>query len=386
VHRGWSATFGDYDRDGYLDLHLTEWLPHSAIPEGKTPDFNARLFRNLGTENPGYFEDTTEAAGVDQSLVNASGVYTFASAFADLDADGWPDLAVAGDFGTSRLFWNNGDGTFVDGTEASGVGTDENGMGIALGDHDLDGDLDWFVSSISCPGQCPAAVPETGVGVSGNRLYENRGDRVFVDATDRAGVRDGHWGWGAQFLDYDNDRDLDLIMTNGYTYPVEFYQQFYDDPMMFWQNDGTGSMSEVGSAVGVTGTQSGKGLVVFDYDNDGDQDVFVVNNSGPSQLLRNDGNLGHDFLQVHLTGTQSNRDAVGARVRVEGFSSGTKLVLLRELRAGGQFLGQNGHVLHFGLGALTEPIDRVTVLWPSGVEQVLRDVDPNQLLEIIEAE
>jgi hypothetical protein len=382
VHRGWSAAFGDYDRDGYLDLHTTEWVPRTAVPGGVI-DFNSRLFRNLGSTRPGYFEDTTLEAGVDQSNVHPDGVYSFTSAFTDLDADGWPDLAVAADFGASRLFWNNGDGSFVDGTEAAGVGTDENGMGSALGDWDMDGDIDWFVSSISCSEPCPAASPETGVGVSGNRLYENLGGRRFLDATDAANVRQGYWGWGAQFFDYDNDRDLDLIMTNGYTYPAETYEEFYTDPMLFWENDGTGSMSRRGETVGVTGSASGKGLLVFDYDNDGDQDVFVVNNSGDNQLLRNDGGSGHAWLRLRLRGTTSNRDAVGARVIVE--MEGER-PLLRELRAGGQFLGQNESTLHFGLGPDVDSVDRLRVLWPSGLEQTWEDVAPNQLLEIVEGE
>lgn len=381
VHRGWSAALGDYDRDGFLDLHLTEWLPNGAIPEGRLVDSNARLFRNLGAATPGFFEDVTEQAGVVQD-VHPSGVYSFASSFTDLDDDGWPDLAVAADFGSSRLFWNNGDGTFSDGTSQSGVGMDENGMGSALGDFDLDGDLDWFVTSIWCPGECPSALPETGVGTTGNRLYVNQGGRRFSDGTDAAGVRAGHWGWGAQFFDYDNDRDLDLIMTNGYTFPADFYEPFYDDPMVFWENDGSGGMIERSGDLGVTGRASGKGLLVFDYDNDGDQDVFVVNNTGPSQLLLNEGGGQHDWLKVRLHGTLSNSHGVGARIHVD--VDGQSAQLVRELRAGGQFLGQNELLAHFGLGKVARRIDRVRVSWPSGITQTLTNVAPNQLLEITE--
>lgn len=381
VHRGWSAAFGDYDRDGFLDLHLTEWLPRSAIPEGSPVDFNTRLLHNLGGDDPGYFEDTTTMAGVDQADVHPSGVYSFTSAFTDLDGDGWPDLAVAGDFGTSRLFWNNADGTFSDGTRDSNVGTDENGMGIALGDYDRDGDLDWFVSSISCDADCPAARAGTGVGISGNRLYRNEGGRHFTDATDAAGVRDGYWGWGTQFFDYDNDCDLDLILTNGYTFPADIYEQFYQDPMVFWENDGTGEFRERSKQVGLTGTGSGKGLLVFDFDNDGDLDVFVVNNTGPNQLLRNDGGAENGWLEVRLTGTSSNHFGVGARVTVESDGQPPQL---RELRSGGQFLGQNGYALHFGLGKLAESPYRLRVTWPSGIEQVVREVEPNQLVDVTE--
>ncbi len=156
----WSVNFGDYDRDGWLDLHTTYWAFGAA---------NSRLLRNRGAAQPGFFDDTTVAAGVEMP-----GVFAFASTFTDLDGDAWPDLAVAADFGTSRLFWNNGDGSFTDGTVAAGVGTDENGMGSTFGDYDADGDLDWFVTSI----RDPAETCETGPcawGYTGNRLYRNDG-------------------------------------------------------------------------------------------------------------------------------------------------------------------------------------------------------------------
>ncbi len=324
----------------------------------------------------------TERAGVSQVGVRPTGVYSFCSAFTDLDDDGWPDLAVAADFGSSRLFWNNGDGTFSDGTLAAQVGSDENGMGTALGDFDMDGDIDWFVTSIWCGEDCTAAVPETGVGRTGNRLYRNEGGRRFSDATDAAGVRVGYWGWGTQFFDYDNDGDLDLIMTNGYAYPADIYQSFFDDPMRLWQNDGAGVMTERSQDLGVTGTASGKGLLVFDYDNDGDLDVFVVNNSGSSQLLRNDGPSVNGWLRVRLTGTESNRDAFGARVSVD--VDGAKPTLVRELRGGGQFLGQNERVLHFGLGPGVRRVRKVRVRWPSGKEQSLTNVAANQVLDLVE--
>lgn len=382
LHRGFTPAFGDYDRDGFLDLYLTEWVPRRAIPDAVPVDFNTRLFRNLGKEQPGYFEDTTDVAGVDQASAHPEGAYSFASAFSDLDDDGWPDLAVVADFGSSRLYWNNGDGTFVDGTQAAGVGTDENGMGIALDDYDQDGDIDWFVSSIACELPCPANISGTGVGVSGNRLYRNEGGRLFTDATDLAELRHGYWGWGTQFFDYDNDRDLDLILTNGYRFPSELYLEFYEDPMRFWENDGSGFFVEQSENLGVSSTASGKGLAVFDYDNDGDLDVFVVNNTGPSQLFRNDGSDERGFLQVRLRGTTSNSHGVGARVTLT--SEGLGAPMLRELRASGQFLAQNGYTLHFGLGLGAGRRHELHVRWPSGVEQTV-EVEPNQRIDVIEA-
>ena len=199
AHLGYSSTFGDFDVDGYLDLYVTEWGQVDVAPPALRS--HARLLRNSGQSQPGHFEDVTLSAGVyvDDSFGQSqtgndpgNGVFLFAPRFSDLDKDGHPDLAIAGDFGTSLLYWNNGNGTFSNGTVAAGVGTDENGMGSAIADFDGDGDLDWFVTSIYEPS---GSVPEGAIwGVTGNRLFVNNGDRTFTDGTDAAGVRDGAWG------------------------------------------------------------------------------------------------------------------------------------------------------------------------------------------------
>ena len=216
-HFGFSVTFGDHDADGDLDIHTTEWRMATQLSgemSENPPPGNARLLRNDGR---GHFEDVTQPAGVSMdglpaTLTHALG-QSFASRFVDFDSDGYPDLAVASDHGTSRLFWNSRDGTFTDGTEAAGVGTDAYGMGSAVGDFDGDGDLDWFVTSV----YRPDSVTHTG-----NRLYAYEGGRKFTDATDFAGVRDGAWGWGSAFFDFDNDGDLDLVMANGFNLPQQF--------------------------------------------------------------------------------------------------------------------------------------------------------------------
>ena len=244
--RSYSVAVGDFDRDGWLDLHTTEWLPSSKP--------HASLFRNLGAAAPGHFEDVTEAAGV--GLVDSA---SFGSSMTDLDNDGWPDLAVVADFGTSRLFWNQGNGTFVEGTAAANVATDENGMGSTFGDFDGDGLLDWFVTSIFDADETCASLVDCNWGHSGNRLYRNEGGRVFSDATDAAGVRIGFWGWGAAFFDFDNDADLDLVMTNGVNFPITDKEtSFHADPMRLWVKDGSGVFSEESAARGVTDTGSGK--------------------------------------------------------------------------------------------------------------------------------
>ncbi len=359
---GTSATFGDYDLDGWLDLQTAEWRipPH--------PDPAARLLHNRGLAAPGHFADVTDAAGVSLRVgAGAVRSFAFAPRFADLDLDGYPELIVSADFGNSRLFWNNGDGTFQDGTAAAGVGSDENGMGSALGDYDNDGRLDWFVSSIFDPDDLCGHGAGCGWGATGNRLYHNDGNRTFSDRTDEAGVRDGYWGWGSAFLDYDNDGDLDVVMTNGVDFafvgpPFDAnFARFTDDPMRLWENDGSGHMTEVSAAAGLTDRGSGKGLLTFDYDRDGDLDLFVVNNAGHPVLYRNDGGNENGWLRVETVGTASNRQGLGARVRV---LTADGRMQLREVNAGSHFLGQSETAAHFGLGPVDRPVLLVQVEWP----------------------
>lgn len=376
---GFSSTFGDYDGDGYLDLYTSEWNVFGAG--------NSRLLRNQGATNPGHFEDVTIAAGVDVSVDQPNGLsFAFSPTFTDMDRDGHTDLVIASDFGSSRLFWNNGDGTFTNGTVGAGVGTDENGMGSAIGDYDGDGDLDWFVSSIyQEEGACGGGGVPCGWGASGNRLYQNNGDRTFTDTTDSAGVREGGWGWGSAFLDYDNDGDLDLTHTNGADFPFSTAEApFVNDPTRFWENT-NGVFSDVATQVGVTDNDSGKGLVTFDYDNDGDLDLFIVNNASQPILYENiDGNQ-KDWLRIKTVGTSTNADGIGAQITIIADENYPNESQYWEVNAGSGYLGQSDLIAHFGLGDFTGTIDRVVVEWPvSGITQVIENVAPNALLAIYE--
>jgi len=371
VHRGYSIAVGDYDRDGWVDFHTNEWAP----------DFpsNTRLLRNRGADAPGFFVDVTRKAGVV-----ADSVFAFASSLADLNGDRWPDLAIAADFGTSRLFWNNGDGTFTDATGSAGVGGDENGMGHAVGDVDGDGLLDWFVTSIYDPDETCDSQP-CNWGYSGNRLYRYRGDGTFFDGTTLAGVRDGRWGWGAVFFDADNDRDLDLAMTNGIDFPGSFADlEFNDDPMRFWMNPGSPPMLEMATQVGLTDQGSGKGILVFDYDDDGDLDVFTTKNAGHPKLFRNDTVNDAGWLRVELVGTQSSREGYGSRVETRARPNGPKQV--REVGAGSHFLGQSERIVHFGLGEGQTGVPFLRVEWASGVVDTLFDVPANGVLAVVEGQ
>ncbi len=373
-HFGMSVSFGDYNLDGFLDLHVGEW--RSIGSRTSVDPSHARLLQNVGVANPGHFRDVTVAAGVSLDgypSIGHVGTFAFTPRFADFDQDGWLDLALAGDFGESRLFWNQGDGTFVDGTHVAGVGTDQNGMGSAIADIDGDGDLDWFVSSIFDPD------PAVAWGTTGNRLYRNDGDRQFSDITDLAGVRNGYWGWGSVFFDHDNDGDPDLLQTNGFdrigVAETSDEDDFERDPTRFWDNDGSGRFTESSWLVGITDESSGKGALTFDFDNDGDLDVLILNTGHTANLYRNDGGNSNDWLRVSARGPGNG---VGARVEVTPIQGGT--VAVQWIDASSGFLAQSESVAHFGLGPNRQELHRVSIIWPDGKVETRNNVSPRQHL------
>jgi hypothetical protein len=374
IRYGQSVTFGDYDRDGFLDIHTTDWGYDVSVS-------TSRLLHNRGSEGAdyrGHFEDKTTEAGLDvyrPSHLSNGGTdniaYRHTSTFTDIDRDGDPDLAIASDFKTSQLFWNNGDGTFTDGTIAAGVGTDTDGMGTTVGDFDGDGRLDWFITAlVDVPGQIDDHT--------GNRLYRNNGDRTFADQTDLGGVRDSGWSWGTTFLDHDNDRDLDLFVTNGWNPGLPFPDQSH-----IYQND-NGVFTDISNAAGVTDTGQGRGLLSLDYDNDGDLDVFIVNHGAQPILYRNDGGNENDWLKIKVEGTVSNRDGIGAFITVDPDANVVGDEIVREINAGSNFLSQNELTAHFGLGPNSGTIDLISVVWPSGAVQELSNVSANQVLSLVE--
>jgi hypothetical protein len=364
VHAGMAVAVGDYDLDGWTDLYVGEWRTTAGL--GKVPS-HSRLLRNQGPGAPGHFEDVTEAAGVvvDEAWIgqtDLAGVYSFSPSFGDLDGDGWPELGVVADFECSRLFWNEGDGTFIDGTEAAGVGLDHNGMGSAFGDYDGDGDLDWYVTAITVP----MSIPQ-------NRLYRNDGDRHFTEVAALLGVGRGGWAWGTSFFDPDNDGDLELLATNGF-----YYSDHLEEHTQLWINEGGGMFGpDASEAAGLGEIVQGRGLTILDHDGDGDLDVYLAKNFDQPALYENlTGNL-HDWLRVRAVGTTSNRDGLGVRVTVRVAEDGPQQ--LHEIGASvAHYMGQPEKVAHFGLGFGSDPVAEVRVFWPaSGQEQVLTDVARN---------
>lgn len=389
LHSGESVTLGDFDRDGWLDIHVNEWIRDQQMPRPGEPDHEvhgARLLHNLGG---GVFEDVTEAYGVGLYGDNQKGIFAFASTFVDVDGDGWQELAIAVDFRNSRLFWNLGGQAYLNGTSAAKVNRESNAMGSTWGDVDGDGALDWFVTSIAeLKNECEAGQTPPCWAGSGNRLYRYAGAGEFTDTTDLAGVRDGAWAWGAGLFDADNDGDQDLSVVNGWP-GRDLNGGLYhaSTPTQLWFNDGAGVMSEQGEARGVYDKGQGRSVVAFDYDRDGDLDLLVINHAGRPRLFRNDGGDQNSWLRIDVEGTISNRDGRGAKVRVQVEQDGPWQV--REVGVGSHFLGEGELIQHFGLGSSfaveADVVHRVEIEWPaSGIVQIFEGVAGEQTLHVVE--
>lgn len=362
------ATFGDFNRDGWLDILTPRWGMPLALGSAE------HLWRNAGG---GRFVPGAEEAGLNVAIEPTEFlgdfVWSFTANFADLNDDGWPDLLLASDFGYSQAFLNRGSAGF----EEIGVGvfTDENGMGAAVGDFDNDGRIDWFVTSI----YVPEGTISEGVGPTGNRLYRNLGSGEFEDVTEEAGVRDGAWGWGACAADFDNDGWLDIFHVNGWMSALS--NRWMGLPARLYMNAGDGTFLEKATQAGIDDRGEGRGVVCFDYDRDGDIDVFISNITGPVRLYRNELNGRGNFLQVKLVGRPPNTEAIGARLAI--VADGLRQI--REIQGGGNYLSQNPAVAHFGLDR-APTVATLEVRWPRGGITELRDIPSNQHLVIYEVD
>ncbi len=359
-----SCAFGDYDRDGHLDLYVATYVKvDTAIPRrGATSNCRFMgtnvfcgpkkltgdadiLYRNTGR---GTFENVTARAGIADP-----GYYGFGVLFSDLNDDGWPDIYVANDSVPNLLFRNRGNGTFVEegllsGTALSGDGRPQAGMGVDAADYNGDGLPDLFVTNFSH---------------DHNTLYENGPAGVFTDRSYAAGVAataGPYLGWGVKFVDIDNDSRLDLFIANGHVYPEVDRQGVgtrYHQRKQLFVGDGKRfrhATADVGG--GLLLERSSRGAAFGDYDNDGDIDVLVINMNDRPTLLRNDTTPRHHWLTVELVGRRSNRDGIGAKVRVE--SGGRRQTM--EVRGDGSYLSHSDTRAHFGLGAATR-IDRIEI-------------------------
>jgi len=333
------------------------------------------LWHNNGD---GTFTNADTEVGIDWRTFGTM-LTNLSQNLADVNNDSWPDLLVASDFRTSRVLMNDGGGRLLNVTDVDVI-TDENGMGSAVADYDNDGDLDWFVTSIWDP-----VKGDSNWGESGNRLYRNRGDGSFEDATDAAGVREGFWGWAACFADFNNDGHLDLFHVNGFSENTGTrfkgkYDVWRTDPSRLFIANGDGVFTERSVELGIDDRGQGRGTSCFDFDRDGDIDILVANNQQPPKLFRNDGgnHLGH-WLDVRLRGRPPNTEAVGARVYV----TNRGVTQMRELHISDNYSSQDPVAVHFGLGDATT-IDRLQVAWPSGTTNVTERVVLSQSIVLEE--
>ena len=387
---GAGATFLDYDRDGFLDLFVTNYLrfdpettpgkgsganctwkgvPVNCGPRG-LPMGRHSLYRN---RSDGSFEDMTSEAGIGDS----SPGYGMTAVAADLDADGWVDLYVACDGTPSLLFRNLGDGTFREEGLERGVALSEDaieqaGMGVGIGDYDLDGDLDLFKTHFS---------DDTNV------LYRNDGGGVFEDDTVEAGlgVETRFVGWGAAIADLDNDGLPDLAYVTGSVYPeveAKLPHYPYKTSNVVFRNLGGGRFEELiqEAGPGMAAAHSSRGAAFGDYDNDGDIDILVVNMNEPPSLLRNDYSGPGGWLKLTLRGEpgRSNRAAIGAQAVLR---YGDRLQA-RAVTAQSSFYSVDDSRLHFGIGS-AERAD-LTVRWPSGTEERIEGLAPGSLYVVEE--
>ena len=389
VRWGSGCSFVDYDRDGRLDLFVSNYLafdmaraaqpgqgancvwkgiPVNCGPKGLPTDVNL-LYRNNGD---GTFTDVSAASGI----ARVTNRYPMTAAAADFDEDGWPDIYVACDTTASILYRNNRDGTFTDVALASGVGYGEYGnlqagMGLAVGDYDRDGRLDILKTHFA--DDIPA-------------LYRALGKGLFEDTASLVGlaVQNRHVEWGAGMPDLDNDGWPDVVYMTGHVYPeIERHLPQYPHrgPRMVFRNQGGTRFEDVSarSGPGAVTPHSSRGAAFGDYDDDGDIDVLVMNMNEPPSLLRNDTQNANRWLKVKLVGTRSNRAGIGATVIVTvGGRRQAQAVLSQS-----SYYSHDDVRLHFGLGA-ARTAEKVEVRWPSGGVDVVEGAASNQVLTVTE--
>ena len=385
---GSGSAFLDYDRDGRLDLFVASYidldLKSAPLPEtgpclykgvmvacgppGLAGGVNM-LYRNNGD---GTFTDVSEKSGVTKT----NGTYSLGVLVADFDNDGWPDIYVANDSSPAALYHNNRDATFTDtGVEAGCAfsidGKPQAGMGVAAGDYDRDGWLDIF---------------KTNFAGDTSSLYHNTGKAVFDDVTFPSGMGvNTRWlGWGCGFVDVDNDGWLDVFLVNGHVYPeVERLktEAGYAQRKVLYRNLQNGRFADVSAEVGgaVMEPSPARGCAFGDYDNDGLVDILINPVNAAPELLHAESKSRNNWIKLKLVGTKSNRAGLGARVKCVT-ADGAQI---DEVRSGGSYYSQNDLRVHFGLGK-AEKVKSIEIRWPSGQIDRLGEQAANQLIFVKE--
>lgn len=352
VADGFGSCFGDYDLDGDLDLFVCGWESSSN---------GNRLFRN---EGDGTFVDVTNSSGIAFTYIRG-----FSPRFVDMDGDRFPELLIAADFGTTTLFRNQRDGTFLDITTALKPDKVHYGMGQAVGDFDGDLQLDWYVTSIFFDNPGPF-IP------NGNRLYLYRGADQPMQATPPIqGVDNGGWGWGTVAGDFDLDGDMDLAEVNGWQ-----DSEWHAERTYLYLNDGTANFTEAGATTGFDDVGQGRGLLSFDYQNDGDLDLFILGPGERVKLYRNDQDLQRHWLRVDVDSTGNpNLAPLGHGTKIYVSTAAGDQV--QSLDGGANYLGCSQMTTLFGLDQETTA-DKVIIVWADGFRTLLTDVSADQIVEV----
>jgi len=390
------CAFVDYDRDGRLDLFVANYIDLD-LATAPVPESGPCLYKSVmvacgppglqGGKNilyhnngDGTFTDVSEASGI----LNANGTYGLGVLTADFDNDGWPDIYVANDSTASALYQNKKNGKFQDiaieaGCALSPDGKPQAGMGVSAADYDLDGNLDIVKTNFA--GDTPS-------------LYHNQGRANFEDTTFTAGLgaHTQYLGWGCGFFDMDNDGWADILICNGHVYPeVEQLktEAGYAQRKLLYQNLHNGHFADVSfqAGPGISEPSPSRGAAFGDFDNDGDIDVVVNTVNDYPQLLRCDSKLDNNWIKVRTIGTKSNRSGIGARLMCVTHPPGETKPhqQIDEVRSGGGYFSQNDLRVHFGLGK-AEKVDVLEVRWPSGQVDTLKDIKANQLIFVKETE
>jgi enediyne biosynthesis protein E4 len=386
------AAWGDYDRDGNVDLYVCGYVkynfrqedlhkqsfqysslvPYTLNPAAYAPQ-GSLLFHNNGD---GTFTEVSQQAGVDNSAGRG-----LSAVWCDFDGDGWPDLYVANDLWGSKLYLNQGNGKFKDVTRETGLSDFRGQMGIAIGDWDNDGDPDIFVTHWIYQKDALFSNLRSAMATP-----QGPGKLFFGDVADTVGLGQITYnliGWGTSFFDYDNDGKLDLFVVNGST-----FQDGKDSRllvpmknMLFWQKGPEDGFHEVGTVSGAPFQEAhvGRGAAFADYDNDGDVDVFVVNHQGRGMLLRNDGGNKNKWIKVRVKCTKSNRTGFGTKVEIV---AGEKKQS-QEICGQPSYLSQNFQEAHFGLGQ-AKKVAQLTVTFPSGIIHTMEQVPADQIVTVTE--
>ncbi len=372
---GTSAAWVDYDKDGKLDLFVcnyVEWSEKTDIYcslDGRHKSYctpaaykgqSCRLFHNLGN---GRFEDVTRKAGIYDSTGKNLGV-----AIVDYDMDGWPDIAVSNDTEPNKLYHNNHDGTFTQDSVQAGIAYDANGiargaMGIDASDFDRSG------------------YPSLAIGNFSNQmlgLYHNEKHNFFIDVAPQSAIgQDSRLSltFGLFFFDYNLDGLPDLFVANGHIEPdiarIQAQVTYAERPLVF-KNDGHGRFNDVGKDLGFARQMVARGAAYADINNDGYLDVLVTTNNGPAYLFKNEGPNTANAIRIKTVGTQSNRNGIGARVRVH--SGG--VINWQTVHSGSSYCSQSELPLTFGLGKAGSA-EEARIIWPSGHEDTLKNLKAN---------